>query len=382
MNVRLTEEQELLRQTLVDFMNRECPKERVRQLDEEGAYPYDLFRTWAESGWLSLPFPESFGGSGRRMTDMVMIGEVIGNRGYDLGIVYSQPVFTGLNLLDVGSPELIQRFIPPLLRGEHRFAVAFSEPSAGSDGAAIETHAEPDGDGFRLNGYKLWCSQGGVKDTYLLLAVRTIRNPSKKQEGISLFLVPNTAPGIEVRKLRTLGRRISGTYEVFLENVPVTKDDLVGRLHFGWEDMLGHHARSRLFLAALYVGHAQTVVDEAREHALTREQFGRPIGQFQAIAHMLADMQTQVEAARWLNYRAASLMDAGLPALREVNMAKLFGSEALQKVAGDGMQIMGGYGYSLEYDMQRHFRDARVVTIAGGTSQIMRQIISRQMGLK
>jgi len=215
----------------------------------------------------------------------------------------------------------------------------------------------------------------------MTIAVRTNKDVPKHQ-GISMFLIDPKSPGIEIRKIRTLGRRMIHATEIFLEDVRVPKENLVGELNGGWKVLLSGLELERLFACAGYVGNAQTVVDVALQHAKERVQFGRPIGTFQAIGHMLADMQTEVDAARLLTYRAAWMIDQGIPCMKEVSMAKLFGSETFARLTNQGMQIMGGYGYSMEYDMQRYFRDARIVTVAAGSSQMQRTIIAREMGLK
>ena len=197
-----------------------------------------------------------------------------------------------------------------------------------------------------------------------------------------MFLVPNDAPGLKLRKLDMLGRRCVGTYEIFFDGVNVSPAALVGGENRGWECLLSGLQIERITAAAGYCGGAQAVVDLALEYAGTRKQFGRPIGTFQAIGHMLADMQTEVEVARTMIWRAAWMVAKGKEALREISMAKLFVSETYAKVANLGMQILGAYGYNMEFDMQRHFRDSRSSTIAAGTSQVQRNIIAGLMGLK
>ena len=202
------------------------------------------------------------------------------------------------------------------------------------------------------------------------------------RKGISLFLVDNDTPGVKMRKLDMLGRRCVGTYEIFFDDVRVPADRLVGGENNGWHCVLSGLQVERVASTAGYSGAAQAAVDMAVAYARERKQFGRPIGTNQAIAHMLADMQTEVEAARWMMMRAAWMLSQGKDALREISMAKLFGSEMYVKIANMGMQVMGAYGYNMEFDMQRHFRDARSVTIGAGTSQMQRNLIAGLMGLK
>lgn len=259
-------------------------------------------------------------------------------------------------------------------------SIAMTEPGAGSDAGAMRTTAKLDGDHWVINGQKVFSTGSGARDTVISLYAKTDTSVHYK-EGISLFLVDNTTPGMELRKLDTLGRRSIGTYEIFFDNVRIPKDRLVGEVNRGWQYMLSGLQLERMVTTAGYCGAAQATVDMALQYAKERSQFGQPIGNFQAISHMLADMEAEVAAARMLMLKAAWEMSTGRDALKTLSMSKLLASEAYVKVANNGMQIMGGYGYIMEYDMQRHFRDARSTTIAAGTSQMQRNIIARQMGL-
>jgi alkylation response protein AidB-like acyl-CoA dehydrogenase len=260
-------------------------------------------------------------------------------------------------------------------------AISISEPEAGSDVGAMRTTARRNGDHYVINGQKLWSSGAGAKGAVINAYVKTDTKAHYRQ-GMSLLLVDNTAPGLELRKLDMLGRRCTGTYEIFFNDVSVPVDRLIGGEHGGWDCLMSGLQVERVCSAAGNCGAAQTVVDLALAYAKERKQFGRPIGSFQAIAHMLADMATEVEAARTLMWRAAWIVASGQDALREISMAKLLSSETYAKVANLGMQILGAYGYTMEFDMQRHFRDSRASTIAAGTSQIQRNLIAGLMGLK
>jgi len=256
-----------------------------------------------------------------------------------------------------------------------------SEADAGSDIGAMRTTARRDGNQWVIDGRKIWASTAGAKNNVINLYVKT--DPAAHyRQGLSLFLVDNDTPGLTLRKLDMLGRRATGTYELTFDHVRVPPDRLVGGENKGWEVVLSGLQVERATSAAGNVGGAQGVVDLAVQYAKDRKQFGRPIGANQAIAHMLADMQTEVEAARTLMWRAAWMVSSGQDALREITMAKLFTSETYVKVANQGMQIFGGFGYSEEFDMARHYRDARAATIAAGTSQIQRNLIANLMGLK
>lgn len=361
------------------LMQRHAPPEVVRQLDEARAYPYDLHRAWAEAGFFALAFPEDDGGLGGSVADLMIVGEEISYASPDLFMAFAGNVFCGLNVARKGSREQRQRFLPKLLAGEIRMAIAMSEPGAGSDVGAISTTADPRGEGWRINGQKLWCTGAGAKDTFLNIYLKTDRNASHRK-GLSLMLVENDAEGVELRRLDMLGRRATGTFEVFLRDVYVEADRVVGGVNAGWECAMSGLQIERIVSCASNIGASRAVVDMASAYAAERTQFGRPIGTNQSIAHMLADMATEVEAGRALTMMAAAKLEAGEDALREITMAKLFTSETYVKVASQGMQIMGAYGYSMEYDMQRHYRDCRSATIAAGSSQMQRNLIARLMG--
>ena len=380
MDFKFTEEQEILRMSVRNFMEKECPREYVRELDEKEEFPFELYKKMAELGWYGLPFPEEYGGSGCGPVDFIIVGEELCRYSYEMGTGYVAPIFNDMTLLHYGSEEQKNHYIPRVIKGGMMWSIALTEPNAGSDVASLVTSAVPDGDSFIIDGQKVFISGADIADI-MTMAVRTDKDVPK-HKGISVFLVDPKSPGIDIRRIRTLGRKIIHVTEIFLTqfsyNLYKTKREQL----LNEEILFSGLNLERLFTCAGYVGNAQTVVDDALEHAKQRVQFGRPIGTFQAIGHMLADMQTEVDAARLLTYRAAWMIEQGIPCSREVSMAKLFGSETLARLTNQGIQIMGGYGYSMEYDMQRYFRDARIVTVSAGSSQMQRTIIAREMGLK
>ncbi|MFL5107126.1 MAG: acyl-CoA dehydrogenase family protein [Xanthobacteraceae bacterium] len=377
----MSEEQVLLRDNVRKLMDRVATAEYVRRLDREQAYPYELYAAWAEAGLLRLPFPEAYGGLGGSVIDMAIVAEEISRKSADLYMAFSGSTFCGLNILRKASEEQKRHWLPRLLSGDVRMAISISEPDAGSDVAAMRTSARRDGDHWIINGQKLWSSGAGADKAVINVYVKTDPK-APARAGLSLFLVDNTTPGVKLTKLDMLGRRCTGTYEIFFEDARVPADRLIGGENKGWDCLLSGLQVERVCSAAGNCGAAQAAVDLALAYAKERKQFGRPIGSFQAIAHMLADMQTEVEAARSLMWRAAWMVASGQDALREISMAKLLSSETYAKVANLGMQILGAYGYTMEFDMQRHFRDSRASTIAAGTSQIQRNLIANLMGLK
>ncbi|WP_326533391.1 acyl-CoA dehydrogenase family protein [Pseudorhodoferax sp.] len=380
MEFEFNEEQRMLRDSVRKMLAEVATPEYVRATDREGRYPYEVYEGFVKLGLVAMAFPEAYGGLGGGIMDFVAVSEEIGRVSYDYLGGYGTSVFNGMNLLHSASEAHKREFLPRLIDGSIRMSIAMTEPGAGSDAGAMRTTARRDGDHWVLNGQKVFSTGSGARDTVISLYAKTDTSVPYKQ-GISLFLVDNTTPGLQLRKLDTLGRRSIGTYEIFLDNVRIPADRLVGEVNRGWNTMLAGLQLERMMTTAGYCGAAQSVVDLALQYAKERQQFGQPIGDFQAIAHMLADMQTEVEASRTLMLKAAWEMATGRDALKTLSMAKLMASETYVKAANNGMQIMGGYGYIMEYDMQRHYRDARSTTIAAGTSQMQRNLIARQMGL-
>jgi len=375
-----TEEQELLRQAVRDFVRKECPREYVRRCDEERQPPREAFRALARQGWLGLGIPEAYGGAGGGTTEGAILLEELGRGFLDLAFwVFRVLAYGGHAILRDGTEEQKRRFLPKVAQGESVFCFALTEPEAGSDAAAISTRAVAQGDGFLLNGQKIFTSGFRVSDR-CLLAARTDSSGARHQ-GITTFLVDCRAPGITTHVIETLGHRPVGTNQVFLENVRVGPEDVLGKVNEGWAGLMAYLEYERLCLSAARTGAAQAVLAVALEHAKVRKQFGRPIGHFQAIAHKLADMETMVDISQVLVYRYAQLLDAGKVRRRDAAILKLYTSETYKAVADMGMQVLGGYGYTMESEMQRHYRDSRLGTIGAGSSEIQRNIIAKDMGL-
>jgi alkylation response protein AidB-like acyl-CoA dehydrogenase len=381
MDFSFTEEQRLLRDSVRKLLAKHATPDYVRQHDRERTYPEELFQAFAAAGLLALPFPEEYGGAGGTLLDMTIVAEEIARISADLVMAYTGNIFCGLNLLRKGSEEQKRHWLPKLFAGDIKFSISMSEPDAGSDIGAMRTTARRDGNQWVIDGRKIWASTAGAKNNVICLYVKTDPGAHYRQ-GMSHFLVDNDTPGLTLRKLDMLGRRATGTYELTFDGVRVPPDRLVGGENKGWDVVMAGLQVERAASCAGNVGAAQGVIDLAVQYAKDRKQFGRPIGTNQAIAHLLADMQTEVEAARSLMWRAAWLVSTGQDALREITMAKLFTSETYVKIASQGMQVLGGFGYCAEFDMERHFRDSRAATIAAGTSQIQRNLIANLMGLK
>jgi alkylation response protein AidB-like acyl-CoA dehydrogenase len=384
MDFGFTEEQKMLRDSVRKLMDKHASPDYIRKLEKDQAYPYELYDEWIKAGILAMPFPEEYGGLGGNAIDLAIVTEEIAYSSTDLSMALGGSMFTGLNLVRKATEEQKKYWLPKLLSGEIRMSISMSEPDAGSDIGAMRTTAVLDGNEWVINGQKLWATGAAAKNNVINLYVKT-DNKVHYRQGMSLFLVDKDTPGIELRKLDMLGRRCTGTYEMFLKDVRVPADRLVGGdagLNKGFDFVLSGLQVERVVSAAGSCGGARAVVDLASSYAKERKQFGKPIGTFQAIAHMLADMETKVEAARSLMWRAAWMVASGQNALKEITMAKLFCSETYAEVANQGMQVLGGYGYNKEFDMERHYRDARVSTVAAGSSQIQRNLIANLMGHK
>ena len=374
----LNETQSLWRETIHRFVDDEITREYIRKCDVDRAYPYEGYAKIARAGWLRLLIPESNGGDGGDIFDYALMCEGLGKFGFDFATAVMVSTFTATNIVHHGTPEQKEALLAPFMRGDIRFSISISEPQAGSDAANTRTRANLENGHWVLRGQKLWCSGAAADNVVIAMLVRTGEG-RQKHEGLSVLLIPNTTAGVTIRRLPTLARRATGTTEIFLDEARVPASAVLGTPGEGWKIITEHLELERIAVSAAYVGNAQTAVDDALRYARERIQFDRAIYEFQVIRHMLADMQTQVDAARLLVYRAAALAVESKPCSREVAMAKLFASETLQTVSRMGMQILGGHGMLPESDMERYFREGMQSTIGGGTSQIQRTIIAKSM---
>ncbi len=376
----LSSELQQWQSTVRDFVEKSITLEYVRRCDEGRQYPYEAYKKVAEQGWLGMLVPEEYGGSEFDVLAFVILLGELGRFSTDFGSTFAIPTFTVMNLVKHGTNAQKERYLPPFVAGALRFSISITEPGAGSDVAAVSMRAVRSGDEYVIDGEKIFSSAADAEGNVICLLVRSDPS-SSRHEGLSLLLVPKGTPGITMTRLPTVARRGTGTYQVFFEGVRVPADSLLGTEGDGWRLITEHLEFERLAMAAIYASNAQQAVATAAQYARERVQFGRPIVDFQVIKHTLAQMQTEADAATMLVYRAARKVEAKLPALREVSMAKLFASETLYKVAGDGMQILGGAAQLPESDMERYWREGKQAMVGGGTSQIQRSIIARTMGL-
>jgi alkylation response protein AidB-like acyl-CoA dehydrogenase len=381
MDFGFTAEHAALQDVARQFVDRHCPPRLAKEWDEANAYPEQLFKAMAAMGWFGLPFPAEAGGDDGGPQELTIIAEQLGRASLDIAMCYIGTLIPSLTVYKWGTDAQRADIRNRMLPGESRYAVAISEPDTGSDAAALRCAAVDAGDHFVINGQKMWCTGAGLPGTKIMMYVRTAKG-DKKHDGISLLLVDADSEGLELRQAPTLARHILGTYEVFLRDVIVPKENLVGEQDQGWRVMLSNLELERVLMSGGYVGVAQSTLDEALEYSKERTAFGRPIGNFQSLAHDMADMQTEIDAARLLAYRAAWMLSQGMPCSREGAMAKLKGSETYVAAARLGMQICAGHGFSTESVMSFRWRESIVAPISGGTSQIQRNGIARSMGLR
>jgi alkylation response protein AidB-like acyl-CoA dehydrogenase len=293
--------------------------------------------------------------------------------------VFRTLTYGGYAVMRDGTPEQKKSLLPKVARGELSFCLGLTEPQSGSDAAALTTRATRGDGGYVISGQKVFTSGMDISD-YCLLVTRT-SSGEKKQQGITNFLVDTRLPGIEVRKIETLGQRAIGTTQVFYNDVKVPASAVLGQVDRGWDAVDAYLWYERLCLSAARTGAASAAFEYALEYAKNRVQFGQPIGKFQAISHKLADMKVMLDISRMLVYRYAWLMSQGKATRHDAAVVKLYTGESYKSVSDLGLQILGGYGYCMEYPMQRFFRDSRLAVIGAGTSEIQRNIIARGLGL-
>jgi alkylation response protein AidB-like acyl-CoA dehydrogenase len=380
MDFSFTPDQENLRAHLQELLGAVCPPEYAERCDREQKPPREAYEALAKHGWLGLNIAPEHGGSGGGAIELAILLEECGRHFEELAMwVFRTLTYGGYAVSVHGSPGQKAELLPRIARGELSFCFGLTEPQSGSDAAALATHAAAREGGYIINGQKVFTSGMDISD-YCLLVART-SSGARKQAGISNFLVATKLPGIEIRKIETLGQRAIGTTQVFYTDVAVPASDVLGEVDRGWEAVDAYLWYERLCLSAARTGAATAAFDYALEYAKGREQFGRPIGKFQAIAHKLADMKMMLDVSRMLTYRFAWLLDQGKATRHDAAVVKLYTGESYKAISDMGLQILGGYGYCMEYPMQRFFRDSRLAVIGAGTSEIQRNIIARGLGL-
>ena len=386
MDLDLSPEHVLLRATIRDFMLTEVAPV-IDEHERERRFPAGIVRRIGELGWLGIPIPEDEGGAGLDTLAYAIAIEEIGRVWGSLGLIVAAHTSLGCGPLHLaGSHEQQQRFLVPMARGEVLGAYGLTEPGAGSDSGGTRTAARhedgPDGGSWVIDGGKRFITNAGQAGTYIVTARTGLRDDGTAE--ISAFIVPADTPGFSVGRLEEkLGLHASATGELLFESARVAAANLLGERGGGFKTFLRILDGGRISIAALAVGIAQGALDASIPYAQTREQFGRPIGSFQGVAFMVADMATEIEAARGLVWRAAWLKDQGREFGLVAAQAKLFASEMSSRVTNNAIQVHGGYGYVTEYPVERFFRDAKLTEIGEGTSQIQRLVIARKiLGLR
>lgn len=377
MDLRFTEEQEMMRKMVRDFARNEIAP-MVEHMEEKDEFPLETIRKMGEYGLLGIPIPEEYGGAGADFTSYILAIHEISKVSATVGVILSVHTSLGTNIiLYFGNEEQKKKYIPKLVAGEYIGAFALTEPSAGSDAASLRTTAVRQGDKYILNGSKIFITNAGAADTYITFAVT---DPGKGAKGVSAFIVEKGTPGFTIgKKEKKMGLHGSNTCELIFENAEVPAENLLGAEGEGFKIAMANLDVGRIGIAAQALGIAEAALEHSIRYAKERVQFGKPISAQQAIAFKIANMATQVEAAKLLVYRAADLRSRGIKCGKEASMAKRFSTDTAMKSAIEAVQVFGGYGYTREYPVERLFRDAKVTQIYEGTNEIQRIVISKYL---
>jgi hypothetical protein len=377
LDFQLSEEQNLLRKTVREFAENEIGP-HSREWDEAQAFPREVFTQLGELGLMGVCWPDELGGAGLGTLEWILVIEELSR--VDAGVALSLAAHHSLasaHLFLAGTEEQKKRFLPPLARGEKVGCWGLTEPGSGSDAGGMRTTAVRDGDGWVLNGSKSFITNGGIADTAVVLAVT---DREKGNKGISAFILERGTPGFgSGKKEDKLGCRSSDTSELSFEDCRLPAEHLLGEEGRGFIDTLKILDKGRVGIAAFSLGIAQASLEASLKYARERRQFGHLLADFQAIQFKIAEMATQVDAARLLTWRAAALADSGERCTTEASMAKLYAGEAAVQIALEAIQIHGGYGYLKDYPVERYLRDAKLGTIGEGTSEVQRMVIARQL---
>ena len=377
MNYNLTEEQKLLKKLYKEFTVNEV-EPIAGEIDEEERFPVETVEKMKNNGMLGIPFPKKYGGQGGDILAYIMLVEELSKACGTTGVVLS--AHTSLccgPIYEFGTEEQKQKYLAPLAKGEKLGAFGLTEANAGTDAAGQQTKAVLDGDHYILNGSKIFITNAANADVFIVLAMT---DKSKGTRGISAFIVEKEYEGFTIgKKELKMGIKGSATCELIFENVKVPKENLIGKEGKGFSIAMKTLDGGRIGIAAQALGLAQGAIDETVKYVKERKQFGRSISKFQNTQFQLADMQTKVDAARLLVYRAAFNKDNRIPYSNEAAMAKLFASETAMEVTNKAVQLHGGYGYTREYPVERMMRDAKITEIYEGTSEVMKMVVSANM---
>src|SRR5213593_816503 len=375
------EQHEMFRATVRQFVEREIMP-HVEEWEGAGRMPRSIWPRLGELGFLGLEYDEKYGGSGADLrTTMVLHEECARSRSGSFAMAVGVHCdMASPHLYWTGSEALKAKYLPAMCRGEALTAIAVTEPGGGSDVAAIRTRAVRDGDHYVINGSKMFITNGATADVFFLAARVEAGSEGKRHQGISVFLVERTTPGFTVsRTLDKMGMRASDTAELAFQDMRVPVENLLGREGVGFYEVMRVFQRERLVAGLHAVAGCARALEDTIAYVQERHAFDGPLSEKQVIRHKVADRATLIEAGRWLTYAACLKYAAGEDVVKEISMVKLFTADMAQKVAYDCVQLHGGYGYMREYPVERFFRDIRLMTIGGGTSEIMKEIIAKQM---
>ncbi len=378
MNFDLTQEQQMIKKTMKEFADKVVAPGAIDR-DRSKEFPTEIFKQLSDMGMMGLPFDEKYGGAGADTTSFAIVTEEVSRACASTGITYSAHISLGgapLNLF--GTDEQKEKYLAPICSGESFGAFGLTEPNAGSDAGGTETRAIEDGDDWVINGSKVYITNASHAKHLAITAI-TGMNDGKKE--ISAIIVPTDAEGFTIiDNYEKMGLNSSNTTELVLENVRVPKENLLGKRGDGFKQFLVTLDGGRIGIAAMAVGIAQAAFNKALAYSKERKQFGKTLSEFQITQFKLADMAMKIELARNMVYKAAWLKDQGRPFTKEASMAKLYASEISMEVADEAIQIHGGYGYMKEYEVERYMRDAKLLEIGEGTSEVQRMVIARQIG--
>jgi acyl-CoA dehydrogenase len=376
MNLTFTEEQEMMRKMVRDFAASEITPFIEKM--EKGEFPREILRKMGELGLMGIPVAEKYGGAEMDFVSYIIAINELSKVSATVGVILSVHTSVGTNpIIYFGNDEQKQRYLPKLASGEYLGAFCLTEPSSGSDAASLKSRAVKDGEHYVLNGSKMFITNGGEADVYIVFAST---DPTLKTKGISAFIVEKNTSGLVIGKdERKMGLHGSRTVQLTFENMRVPAENLLGQEGEGFKIAMANLDVGRIGIAAQALGIAEAALEAATAYAKERKQFGKPIAAQQGIGFKLADMATNVEAAKLLLYRAADLRAQGLNCGKEASMAKLFASKTAVEVTTEAIQVFGGYGYTEDYPVERYFRDAKVTEIYEGTSEIQRIVISKYL---
>jgi len=377
MDLALSEEQEMLKTMARDFLTDKLPKTVVKETEEsELGYSPELWKEMAGLGWMGLAFPEKYGGSDMSFLDLAVLLEEMGKACLP-GPYFSTVILGGLTILDIGTEEQKEEYLPKIASGESIFTLALTEPSARYDATAIETKATAEKDAYIINGTKLFVPDAHVAD-YILVVART-EAKAKPEEGITIFIVDAKSPGISYTVLKTIAN--DKLCEVVFGQVKIAKENILGQLNQGWKEVQKIIQRAAVAKCCEMVGCIQQALDMTVDYAKERKQYDRPIGSFQVIQHYCADMATDVDGTRLSTYQAAWMLSEDLPCTKEVAIAKAWAGEACQRVMALAHQIHGAIGVTIDHDLQYYTRRAKAAEVSFGDASFYREIVAQEMGL-